>query len=114
MSQPRAWFRQGELQKTFKIGNTIELTKPELSSKWAIIAITEEDDHPTYESDGVPAFTTAKLTREASDSSKRAFIRVFVQISCVGTEFEDAETRGRQATRFKPQELTALKKLSKI
>lgn len=54
MSHPSLWFRQGELRKTVKVGSTIEHTKPEPST-WTITEITEGDDYPTYERDGVPA-----------------------------------------------------------
>lgn len=114
MSSPSPWFHQGELRKTFKVGNTIEFSKPE-PSKWRITAITEEQDNRTDESDGVPAYTTAKLSCEEvkSGSRKRAFIRVYVQMPYVDTEFEDAEARRRQAARYKSNELVALQKLSK-
>lgn len=113
MSHPRPVICQGELQKTFKVGNTIKLSKPELS-KWTITAIAEEDDHPRHQCDGVPARTSARLTcEEVGNSGKRAFIRVCVQIPYVGTEFDDEETRRRQAAQYEPEELIALRKLSK-
>lgn len=59
MSHPGPWFNQGELRKTFEIGNTIELSKPE-PRRWAIIATADEVDSPTYESDGVHAFTSSE------------------------------------------------------
>lgn len=46
---------------------------------------------------------------EAGNSNMRAFIRVYVQIPYVDTEFEDFGTRRYHATRYKPEELIAEK-----
>ncbi|OQE20809.1 hypothetical protein PENFLA_c015G00990 [Penicillium flavigenum] len=97
------------------VGTEVTFTAPSLQ-KWVIAEkLTEDVQQMTkWELDGGagPPFAVFKyLCHSATDSAKKAFMRIYFQIPIEGTEYQRPEARQRQAATRKHQELDVLKDL---
>ncbi|KAJ5198512.1 uncharacterized protein N7498_007629 [Penicillium cinerascens] len=112
MPSQQSWFSQGSIRKALKPGKSIALTKPE-PTEWKILEAIDEHNFQFSEEivqrDSCVSYASIKLSCiEASNPSKRAIMRVYMQVPYDNTELEDLPTRAQQATTFRPKELTAL------
>ncbi|CAI7581257.1 unnamed protein product [Penicillium discolor] len=105
------WFLKG-----INPGTVITLNQP-FSSKWKILMKLNEYEFQVNQQEnndyGSRSFASAKF--ECSDPkkpSKKALMRVYIQLPHRKTEMDDADTRGRQAVAFTPPELTAYRDLT--
>lgn len=100
------WFHQGT-----DPGTIITLDKP-FPSRWKILEKLNEHDFQTVEElhrrHGQHSYATAKLLCcDPKKPSRKAFMRVYLQVPLKNTEIQDPKTRSRQATTYTPPELTA-------
>ncbi|KAI9376459.1 hypothetical protein BJX61DRAFT_552049 [Aspergillus egyptiacus] len=59
------------------------------------------------------SYATAKfLCRDPKKPTRKAFMRVYLQVPILNTEMQDAKTRSRQATKYTPRELTAYQEIT--
>ena len=99
------------------IGTEVTFTVPSLQ-KWVLEEKLTEDvqQMSKWELDGGggPPFAVFKyLCHSATDSDKKAFMRIYFQIPIDGTEYQPLEVRQRQAAPpRKHRELDALKDLT--
>ncbi|OQD95336.1 hypothetical protein PENSOL_c021G05409 [Penicillium solitum] len=104
------------LLKGINTGTVITLNQP-FFSKWRILKKLNEYEFQVNQEEnndyGSRSFASAKF--ECSDpkrSSKKAFMRMYIQLPHRKTEMDDADTRGRQAVAFTPPELNAYQDLT--
>lgn len=96
------------------IGTEVTFTVPSLQ-KWVLEEKLTEDvqQMSKWELDGGggPPFAVVKyICHSATDSDKKAFMRIYFQIPIAGTEYQSVEVRQRQAAPpRKHRELDALK-----
>ncbi|OOQ83614.1 hypothetical protein PEBR_35717 [Penicillium brasilianum] len=107
MSFPSSrWFHQGT-----DPGTIISLDKP-IPSQWKILEKLNEHDFQAGEEirqyPRVRSYAAAKfLCYDPRNPSRKAFLRVYLQVPIKNTEMQDPKTRSRQATNYTPPELTA-------
>ncbi|KAL2871064.1 uncharacterized protein BJX67DRAFT_377670 [Aspergillus lucknowensis] len=108
MSSPSSrWFHQGTYP-----GTIITLDQP-VPSRWKILAKLNECDLQASEEmrrrhRRVYSYATAKLLCcDPEKPSRRAFMRVYLQVPFKNTEIQDPETRSGQTTTYTPPELAA-------
>jgi hypothetical protein len=98
MSSPIFWFLKEPMCHNVKISNTISLNHLH-PSKWRILEVLHEHDSQKYEGAEDPSYASIQLTcAEVGGSSRRAFMRIVMQIPFSKTEHEDSAVRGKQAT----------------
>ncbi|KAJ5582586.1 hypothetical protein N7535_001206 [Penicillium sp. DV-2018c] len=106
-----AWFRKGP-----ELGIIITLDQP-VPSQWKILEKLNEHDYQVNEEEndeyGFRSFASAKyLCCDPRAETKKAFMRIYVQVPHRKTERDDADTRSRQATTYNPPELIAYRDLT--
>ncbi|OKP09391.1 hypothetical protein PENSUB_5282 [Penicillium subrubescens] len=106
-----AWFRKGP-----DPGTTITLDQP-VPSRWKILEKLNEHDYQVNEEEndeyGFRSFASAKyLCCDPRARTKKAFMRIYIQVPHRKTEMDDADTRSRQATTYNPPELIAYRDLT--
>jgi hypothetical protein len=94
------------------IGEVILISRPEPSA-WRILEVLHEHHYQNYESHGDPSYATIELCCEEIHGSRRAMIRLVMQIPHFGTETKDSDVRARQATSFRTEEMLALMTFAK-
>lgn len=119
MSRQQSWFRQGAIIQVLEPGDTIALENPQPTA-WMIMELLNERQLQVEEEDVVkegapPSYASIKLACvESTEPSRRAMMRVYMQIPYLNTELEDSETRAKQASTFTPRDLLAYKTFSGI
>ncbi|GFF41165.1 hypothetical protein IFM61606_04833 [Aspergillus udagawae] len=107
MSSPSSrWFHQGT-----DPGTIITLDQP-VPSQWKILGKLNERNFQASEEmrrrHGHYSYATAKLLCcDPKKPSRKAFMRVYLQVPFKNTEIQDPKTRSRQATTYTPPDLTA-------
>ncbi|KAJ6147577.1 hypothetical protein N7497_009559 [Penicillium chrysogenum] len=112
MTSPRTWFDQGPSRECYERGSIITTDD---GTQWEIRERLKQDDiQRAAHSPISPSHATLKLSCvKANANPSRAFMRVYLQIPHVGSEFEDSETRAAQADHtFQPEELEAYTTIS--
>ncbi|KAJ9265747.1 hypothetical protein DTO212C5_6602 [Paecilomyces variotii] len=105
------WFRKGP-----NPGTIITLDQP-VPSRWKILEQLNEHDYQVNEEEnheyGFRSFASAKyLCCDPKARTKKAFMRIYIQVPHRKTEMDDADTRSRQATTYNPPELIAYRDLT--
>ncbi|KAJ9350933.1 hypothetical protein DTO027B9_6678 [Paecilomyces variotii] len=109
MSSPSSrWFHQGT-----DPGTIITLDQP-VPSQWKILEKLSERNFQASEEmrrrHGHHSYATAKfLCCDPKEPSRKAFMRVYLQVPLENTEMQDPKIRSRQATTYTPRELIAYK-----
>ncbi|OQD76071.1 hypothetical protein PENDEC_c005G01615 [Penicillium decumbens] len=111
---PTPWFTQGRKGAALKPGQTI--TTPNF--RWTIRRTRTEHEHRVTQEEAqfenLDSYASIKLSCfSPSNPSKRAIMRIYMQIPWKGTELEDPPVRAQQATVFTPPELTAYQTLTR-
>ncbi|KAJ5841134.1 hypothetical protein N7534_010964 [Penicillium rubens] len=112
MTSSRTWFDQGPSRECYERGSIITTDD---GTQWEIRERLKQDDiQRAAHSPISPSHATLKLRcAKANANPSRAFMRVYLQIPHIGSEFEDSETRAAQADHtFQPEELEAYTTLS--
>ncbi|CAG8293021.1 unnamed protein product, partial [Penicillium nalgiovense] len=105
------WFHQGT-----DPGTIITLDQP-VPSRWKILKKLNERNFQANEEmrrrHGHYSYATTKLLCcDPKKPSRKAFMRVYLQVPFKNTEMQDPKTRSRQATTYTPRELTAYQELT--
>lgn len=116
-TSPRTWFDQGPSRDCYECGSIITTDD---GTQWEIRERLKQDDIPRAANPRIsPSHATLKLrcVKANANPSERgtspAFMRVYLQIPHIGSEWEDSETRAAQADHnFQPEELEAYTILS--
>ena len=100
------WFHKG-----FDPGAIISLDKP-APSRWELLEKVNEHDYQVtkeeHDDNGSRSFATARyLCCDPKTRSRKAFMRIYMQVPHRKTEMDDADTRSQQATIYHPRELIA-------
>jgi hypothetical protein len=106
------WFRKG-----IDPGTIIALDQP-VPSQWQIVEKLNEHNYQLDEDDVRSGYrlsyaTTKLLCCDPNDDTRRAFMRIYLQVPFRGTEIDDPDTRASQAMTIFPPELTAYQDLTK-
>ncbi|KAJ5456949.1 hypothetical protein N7530_012223 [Penicillium desertorum] len=117
MTSPRTWFDQGPSRGCYERGSIITTDD---GSRWEILERLKQDDIQRVAQSRIsPSHATLKMScmkanaNTSERSTNEAFLRVYLQIPHIGSEFEDSDTRAAQAdTTFQPEELEAYTILS--
>ncbi|KAJ5508231.1 hypothetical protein N7527_010374 [Penicillium freii] len=117
MTFPRTWFDQEPSRECYERGSIITTDD---GTQWEIRERLKQDDIQRPANSLIsPSHATLKLrcvkanANPSERKTSQAFMRVYLQIPHVGSEFEDPETRAAQADRtFQPEELEAYTILS--
>ncbi|RHZ65842.1 uncharacterized protein CDV56_108752 [Aspergillus thermomutatus] len=111
-SPPSRWFHHGT-----DPGTIITLDQP-VPSRWKILEKLNEHDFQVSEEMskhyGSHSLATTKLLCcDPTNPTKKAFIRVYLQVPYLNTEMKDPKTRALQATKYTPRELTAYQEFTR-
>ncbi|KAI2788403.1 hypothetical protein POX_e06419 [Penicillium oxalicum] len=95
----------------FDPGAIISLDKP-APSRWELLEKVNEHDYQVtkeeHDDNGSRSFATARyLCCDPKTRSRKAFMRIYMQVPHRKTEMDDADTRSQQATMYHPRELIA-------
>ncbi|GFN11022.1 uncharacterized protein AtWU_00818 [Aspergillus tubingensis] len=103
------WFSESEISP----GAVIEMQK-----SWTVVQACEEHISQYSKDQGSPGHppasdVTIRLICEQTDGNTRSHVRIYKQIPAAGTEAEPAAVRAKQAKPCEPDELIALRALTK-
>ncbi|KAJ6189811.1 hypothetical protein N7519_004719 [Penicillium mononematosum] len=111
MTSPRSWFDQGSSRGRYDRGSIITTDD---GTQWEVRERLKQDEIQRVANSRIsPSYATLKLrcikaNASPSERTNQAFLRVYLQIPHIGSEFEDSNARAAQADHtFQPEELNA-------
>lgn len=105
MESTHTWFCQA-----IQLGSTVRLTWPD--SPWKIVRQLMEHDHqklPNYVTGSSPSYASITLLCANTEKSRKARMRIYMQVPNVSTELLESSLRPKQAAKFTPIEPTSFK-----